>query len=671
MPTSESSSENIRLVWHRRDLRLLDNPLYSDLHTTTTSNSTRSASSQYDTSDTPSSVSCSPTPKLLSLYVFDESYFRPRPSTCSPTKWDAVNTGPHAARLLIEAVTELRDSIRSIGGELLVRVGDPAIVVPRVARAIGANEIWWSEEPGTYEWQLSRSLKDHFGGLASGVRLVTRVGCTLYHPDDIPRGGEEWARLAHPNQKQNRRKNKHKNKKDYYLAAQHTVPSDKITATKTATTIYDTKESGNSKHNNNNNDFVDLSTERFEGMSKIMGDFRKAARASTTPRHSLPPPLALSKPTIDPTKIEPGTIPTLEQLLAPLREHNHRHQRPILGIPPQTINSIISSAISHQTHHHPPPTSPTITRGGEKQALARLHHFIHNGHAATADRALADVSGNNSSKLAAHLALGTLSPRTVHECAARAEGGITCCTWLMHHVEMRDFFLYLAFQVGDRLFRRRGLPLGRRKKGRSGEEVTWYDPAGSVTSEDGGGKVRERWVGWATGGTGLPLVDAAMAELLATGYCSNRVRQNVASVLCKDLGIDWRAGAEWFQFLLEDYCVGANWGNWLYLSGVGPDPKRRHFRTVSQALRYDPDGSYVMRWVPSLGGRGMADGGKEGLFRPWDYIADWKEVIVDPITQLTWQDSQRLQLTRKLFTTDVDDAQENHQTEECHDNLSI
>lgn len=71
------------------------------------------------------------------------------------------------------------------------------------------------------------------------------------------------------------------------------------------------------------------------------------------------------------------------------------------------------------------------------------------------------------------------------------------------------------------------------------------------------------------GETKLPLLDAAIRELQATGYCSNRVRQNAASLLTKDLGIDWRAGAEWFNFFLEDHCVGYNFGNWMYFSGVG------------------------------------------------------------------------------------------------------
>ncbi len=101
-----------------------------------------------------------------------------------------------------------------------------------------------------------------------------------------------------------------------------------------------------------------------------------------------------------------------------------------------------------------------------------------------------------------------------------------------------------------------------------------------------------------------------------------------------------------FQFLLEDHCVGANWGNWMYFSGVGSDPKNRHFRTISQALRYDPTGAYVSRWMDEL--KDVED--KEARFRPWDYLAGWRAPVVNPATQLTWDDSRKL--TEKGYLCD-------------------
>jgi deoxyribodipyrimidine photo-lyase len=152
------------------------------------------------------------------------------------------------------------------------------------------------------------------------------------------------------------------------------------------------------------------------------------------------------------------------------------------------------------------------------------------------------------------------------------------------------------------------------------------------------------------------LIDAGMNELVATGYCSNRVRQNMVSVLAKDMHLDWRIGAEWFQFCLQDHCVAANWGNWQYFAGVGGDPKNRHCRTVSQAMRYDPTGSYVQKWLPHL--RELLEKwqtqsqeknkrllvSSEICLRPWDFCDTWKStLVVDPIAQYTWQDKQRLE----------------------------
>jgi deoxyribodipyrimidine photo-lyase len=82
---------------------------------------------------------------------------------------------------------------------------------------------------------------------------------------------------------------------------------------------------------------------------------------------------------------------------------------------------------------------------------------------------------------------------------------------------------------------------------------------------------------------------------------SNRGRQNVASFLTKNLGIDWRWGAEWFESVLIDYDVCSNWGNWNYTAGVGNDARGfRFFNITKQAKDYDPQGEYVKHWLPEL-----------------------------------------------------------------------
>jgi deoxyribodipyrimidine photo-lyase len=93
-----------------------------------------------------------------------------------------------------------------------------------------------------------------------------------------------------------------------------------------------------------------------------------------------------------------------------------------------------------------------------------------------------------------------------------------------------------------------------------------------------------------------------MRQLAATGWMHNRVRMITASFLVKDLLIDWRQGERWFFHLLGDGDVAQNVGNWQWVAGTGPDaaPYFRIFNPVTQARRFDPDGTYVRRWCPEL-----------------------------------------------------------------------
>lgn len=164
------------------------------------------------------------------------------------------------------------------------------------------------------------------------------------------------------------------------------------------------------------------------------------------------------------------------------------------------------------------------------------------------------------------LALGTLSPRQVCHCVKKEQhrlhesGQDADINWLISHMEMRDYFLFNHFRQGKSAYYlqpiqpvhkpnapREWLPLSRHK---------------------------DHFIRWVSGQTGLPLVDAGMKELLATGYTSNRVRQNMASVLTKDLRLDWRLGAEWYQLCLEDHCVAGEsvmFINYFCLCHINPN----------------------------------------------------------------------------------------------------
>ena len=100
----------------------------------------------------------------------------------------------------------------------------------------------------------------------------------------------------------------------------------------------------------------------------------------------------------------------------------------------------------------------------------------------------------------------------------------------------------------------------------------------------------------------VSLVDAAMRQLLATGWMHNRVRMIVASFLIKDLLIDWQSGAEWFWDTLVDADLASNAASWQWVAGCGADaaPYFRIFNPTIQGAKFDPDGSYVRRWVPEV-----------------------------------------------------------------------
>lgn len=563
MPLLQS---RVRLVWHRRDLRLDDNVLYQTL--------------DIEGRET----------KVISVYVFDEGDYAPRPATCAAkavNDWSVANVGPHAARLQIESVQDLRKSLRNIGGELLVRKGCPASILSHLVQVMDPTEVVWCEEPGVYEAKVSRTVWKAIRAINPLIPIQTHFQYTLYHPDDLPYGEHEWKTYILPKNSKKTKNSRHK-------------------ISQTVTT------SPRDRYQNQADCLIDVSPKRWNGMPRIMGEFRKVARKACRPRPCLPSPTRLSTPDNLPPS---GDIPNIKELYQPFLTSSKTQS--IMGMTHETIVAIHTAAERRENHPH-------RSHGGESYALSHLMDFCQQ-YASTAARNLACVDNHQSSRISHFLALGCLSPRKVVETAQRFGDG---CSWIISHMTMRDFFLHSCLAHGFQFYHRDGIPVSQKHS----SQLVWKDWTDST--------VRANWQSWARGDTGLPLVDAGMKELLETGYCSNRVRQNMASVLTKDLGIDWRAGAEWFQFLLEDHCVGANWGNWLYFSGVGPDPKQRHFRTVSQGLKYDREGVYVKRWLPVL----QEIPGAESYLRPWDYCSTdcWKTPIVPPNSQYTWQDLQRL-----------------------------
>ena len=107
---------------------------------------------------------------------------------------------------------------------------------------------------------------------------------------------------------------------------------------------------------------------------------------------------------------------------------------------------------------------------------------------------------------------------------------------------------------------------------------------------------------WCEGRTGYPLVDAAQRQLNQTGWMHNRLRMVSASFLTKDLGIDWRMGAQYFADQLIDHDLAANNGGWQWAASTGCDaqPWFRIFNPVTQSEKFDAIGKYIRRYLPEL-----------------------------------------------------------------------
>lgn len=223
--------------------------------------------------------------------------------------------------------------------------------------------------------------------------------------------------------------------------------------------------------------------------------------------------------------------------------------------------------------------------GGETSALDRLNYYIwESGLIRNYKETRNGLLGPDySSKFSPFLAAGCLSPKKIYWEIKRYEnefGANESTYWMIFELMWRDFFRLMAKKYQNRIFH---------KKGTRGKQVPEW-------SED-----RMLFSRWASGNTGVPFIDANMRELNQTGFMSNRGRQNAASFLVKDLHLNWQMGAEYFESLLVDYDPCSNWGNWNYIAGVGADPRNdRYFNILSQARRYDPDGTFTRHWLPEL-----------------------------------------------------------------------
>lgn len=219
-------------------------------------------------------------------------------------------------------------------------------------------------------------------------------------------------------------------------------------------------------------------------------------------------------------------------------------------------------------------------KGGSQEAALRLDHYFWKTKKLSYYKNTRNglLGLDYSSKFSPWLANGSISPRQIYWAVKDYEKEIqknSSTYWLIFELIWRDYFKYISLKHGNKIFKLGGI---------LEKSYRWKtDP--------------HLFVDWANGQTEEPFVNANMIELKQTGWMSNRGRQNVASYFAKNLWMDWRMGAAYFESLLLDFDVHSNYGNWMYVAGVGNDPRDRKFDVAWQAERYDPDGKYQNRWL--------------------------------------------------------------------------
>ena len=252
-----------------------------------------------------------------------------------------------------------------------------------------------------------------------------------------------------------------------------------------------------------------------------------------------------------------------------------------------------------------PPTddrAPVAWVGGESTGLAWVHDYIwrrealarsYVGATNTMTKGKSAIGRDATSKISPWLAHGCVSPRRLLHEVERYEkkrGASKATGWIKHELVWRDYLRFAALAWGKELFAVDGISGALRGR-------QWL----------GGGEATALLQRWADGKTGYPFVDCFMRELAATGYSTHCGRECACWFLVRDLGVDWRYGAEYFESILIDYEPTANWGNWVYRIAsttppklLAPEEETRSIEMLLWAGAHDPHAVHVRTWLPEL-----------------------------------------------------------------------
>jgi len=434
-------SEKTILVWFRNDLRIHDNEILLE--------AVRKAD------------------KVLPVYIFDPFYFTKNAS-------GNTKTGNLRARFLLESVADLRRNLQNIGGELLIRVGNPAEILPALAEEYHINEVYHHREVAYEETDISEQVEAALWKMK--LNLKHFIGHTLYHKEDLP------------------------------------FP------------IKDIPDS--------------------------FAVFKKKVERDSTVRHPIGTPDVIHTPVIN----NAGGLPTLQEL----------------GLEDPQDD----------------PRAADLFPGGETSALRQLEQFFFNSDQLIVNKGARAASVNTfSSKLSPWIALGCISMRYVywevikHNHSANSNQYNTILLDLL----WRDYFRFMFKKHGQKFIAAKN-----------------HDENHDENLDQQAANQDELFESWKNGETGIPLIDAVMHELNATGYINNYGRQIVAGFLVNDLKVDWTKGAAYFEEKLVDYSPASNWGNWAFIAGVNDARESRYVIAAKPVADVVTNNDFIDTWLPQL-----------------------------------------------------------------------